>query len=139
MQAFGQKNKINIRPHCKTHKCSRLAQMQIEYGAIGVCAAKASEAEVLINKGMDNVLITSPVITSNKLRRLQHCLEKSPTTLVVVDNANNVADLNSLGERIKTRISVLIDLNSGIGRTGIENNKALAFAQIISSYPYESE
>ena len=136
MQEFGQKHKINIRPHCKTHKCSRLAKMQIEYGAIGVCAAKVSEAEVLINNGIDNVLITSPVITLNKLRRLQLCLEKSPTTLVVVDNEHNVRDLNSLGELIKTRVSVLIDLNSGIGRTGIENKQALTFAKIISSYPW---
>ena len=136
MQKFGQKNAINIRPHCKTHKCSRLAQMQIEYGAIGVCVAKVSEAEVLINNGINNVLITSPVITSNKLNRFQKCLQKSPGTLLVVDNENNLKDLNLLGENIQTKVNVLIDLNSGIGRTGINNEKVIAFAQLISTYPW---
>ena len=41
-----------IRPHAKTHKCSALARRQIEVGAVGVCAAKVSEAEALVKAGL---------------------------------------------------------------------------------------
>jgi len=57
MRQHSHKTKVNIRPHVKTHKCSKLAKLQIEYGAIGISAAKVSEAEVLIDAGINNILI----------------------------------------------------------------------------------
>jgi D-serine deaminase-like pyridoxal phosphate-dependent protein len=66
MQQHGANNHVNIRPHCKTHKCSKLAKLQIEHGAVGVCVAKVSEAEILVEQGIPNILITSPVVTQIK-------------------------------------------------------------------------
>ena len=51
----------NLRPHAKSHKCSTLARKQLEQGAIGICAAKVSEAEVLVKDGVHGVLVTGPV------------------------------------------------------------------------------
>jgi D-serine deaminase-like pyridoxal phosphate-dependent protein len=45
-----------VRPHAKTHKCSTLARKQLDAGAIGVCAAKVSEAEVLVEAGLSGIL-----------------------------------------------------------------------------------
>jgi 3-hydroxy-D-aspartate aldolase len=56
---FGKK----LRPHAKTHKCSRIAKMQMEAGAVGICVAKVSEAEVLVRSGVKGTLITSPIVT----------------------------------------------------------------------------
>lgn len=61
MRQHSHNTKVNIRPHVKTHKCSKLAKLQIEYGAIGISTAKVSEAEALIHSGINNILITSPV------------------------------------------------------------------------------
>ena len=36
-----------VRPHAKTHKCTKICRLQIEAGAIGICATKVSEARVL--------------------------------------------------------------------------------------------
>ena len=36
-----------IRPHSKTHKCPEIARRQVAAGAVGVCVAKVSEAEVM--------------------------------------------------------------------------------------------
>jgi len=69
------KNNIQLRPHCKTYKCSKLATLQIEYGAIGISVAKVSEAEVLINNGLSNILVTSPVVTPQKIFRLMSCVD----------------------------------------------------------------
>ena len=67
MQAAARAAGKNLRPHAKTHKCSRLAKKQIEAGAIGACAAKVSEAEVLADAGVQGILITGPVVTAQKI------------------------------------------------------------------------
>ncbi len=128
MRQHSQNAQVNLRPHVKTHKCSKLAKLQIEYGSIGISAAKVSEAQVLIDTGIKNILITSPVVTENKIRHLISCIQKAPDTIVVVDNEKNVHDLNEAGQSIQSKINVLIDLDSGIGRTGINNENALSFA-----------
>ena len=46
-QAVLTKNGIAARPHAKTHKCAAIAKLQLAAGAIGICAAKLSEAEAL--------------------------------------------------------------------------------------------
>lgn len=136
MQQHGQKHHVNIRPHCKTHKCSAIAQLQIDYGAIGVSVAKISEAEVLLEKNIPNVLITSPIITKNKISRLVSCIEKSPSTMIVVDSEENIHTLNHAGEQNKQTINVLVDIDPGIGRTGVNPEKALALALSIQQQPW---
>lgn len=132
MQEHGTKKNINIRPHCKTHKCSKLAQLQMQFGSIGVCAAKISEAAVLIDHGITNVLVTSPVVTPQKIKTLLRCVQKDPALIVVVDNEQNLKDLHEAALSINTQINVLVDVDSGIGRTGVDAQKALAFAQQIT-------
>lgn len=78
MRKHSIKNKVNVRPHCKTHKCSKLAHLQIEYGAIGVSVAKISEAEVLIQKGVPNILITSQLLPKAKLTGLFPVWQRLP-------------------------------------------------------------
>ncbi len=136
MRKHSIKNKVNVRPHCKTHKCSKLAQLQIEYGAIGVSVAKISEAEVLIQNGLPNVLITSPIVTDNKISRLISCLEQAPSTLIVVDNKENIVALNEAGARHKKMIHVLVDVDPGIGRTGVKPEYALNFALEMKQFPW---
>ena len=60
----------NLRPHAKSHKCSSLAKKQLEQGAIGICAAKVSEAEVLVNSGIHGVLVTGPVASEKKAAQM---------------------------------------------------------------------
>lgn len=129
-------NKIAIRPHVKTHKSSQLAKLQVEYGAIGISAAKVSEAEILIDAGIRNILITSPLVTRNKILNLISCLQKAPETIVVVDNEKNLIDLNTEGSYNNVKINVLVDIDSGIGRTGIPATSALNFALKIKELPW---
>ncbi|KTD53293.1 alanine racemase [Legionella santicrucis] len=136
MKKHSIENKINIRPHCKTHKCSKLAKLQIEYGAIGVSVAKISEAEVLIEEKIPNILITSPIITKNKISRFLACLEKAPSTMIVVDNKENILALNEVAACHNKMIHVLIDVDPGIGRTGIKPEHVLNFAREIQRLPW---
>jgi D-serine deaminase-like pyridoxal phosphate-dependent protein len=130
--AFGKK----LRPHAKTHKCSRLARRQMEAGAVGICAAKVGEAEVLVRGGIKDVLITSPVVTESKIRRLLDCLASAPQLTVVVDNAANARHLNDAAKQRGMKLGVLVDLDPGMGRTGVNFLAAPTLGRWIRDLPH---
>jgi D-serine deaminase-like pyridoxal phosphate-dependent protein len=128
---FGKK----LRPHAKTHKCSRIAKMQMEAGAVGICVAKVSEAEVLVRSGVKGTLITSPVVTEHKIGILMECLSLDPDLMVVVDNPANAQKLSDEAKQRGLRLNVLVDLDPGMGRTGVSFKDGLALGQSIQSLP----
>jgi D-serine deaminase-like pyridoxal phosphate-dependent protein len=133
MQAAVDQSGKNMRPHAKTHKCSSLAKRQIEAGAIGVCAAKISEAEALVKAGLGGILITGPVSTPGKIKRLVEILAGSPSLMTVVDHQDSVALLDaSLRER-GLSMNVLLDVDVGLHRTGVTPAGALELANYILS------
>jgi D-serine deaminase-like pyridoxal phosphate-dependent protein len=124
-----------LRPHAKTHKCSRIAEMQMDAGAVGICVAKVSEAEVLVRSGLKGTLITSPVVTDYKIARLMGCLSLDPELMVVVDNLANAQKLDDEAKRRGQRLNVLVDLDPGMGRTGVPFEEGLALGISIHSLP----
>jgi len=68
MRDLAKQKKVNLRPHAKTHKCSQLARLQLEYGAISICVTKVSEALIMAKAGITGILITSPIVSFGKLR-----------------------------------------------------------------------
>jgi D-serine deaminase-like pyridoxal phosphate-dependent protein len=131
MAAFGIAQGVHIRPHCKTHKCSKIALLQQDAGAIGISAAKLSEAEVLIKNGIRSVLLTSPVVSIAKFSRLLSCLQNSDELILVLDSFENAEALNTLALQNQLQIKVLVDIDGGIGRTGVSFDRALEFGQYI--------
>src|SRR2546425_3145743 len=85
----------HLRPHAKTHRCPEIAQRQVTAGALGVACAKLGEAEVMARAGVRGLLITTEVVASAAIRRLMRLVSAAPDTLLVVDNAANVADLGA--------------------------------------------
>jgi D-serine deaminase-like pyridoxal phosphate-dependent protein len=132
MKTFYQGKKAKLRPHTKTHKCPIIAKRQLEDGAVGVCAAKVSEAEVMVEAGIGNVLVTSPVVTKEKIERVVALAKKSPGVAIVVDHEKNVRDYDDAARAAGVKLPVLIDLNVGTDRTGIAIGKpALDLAEAI--------
>jgi len=117
-----------LRPHAKTHKCSMLAKMQVANGAIGVCAAKVSEAEALVDAGMSGVLVTGPVAGREKINRLVSLLGRAPFLMAVVDNPAGIELLESRLAEKERRLDVLLDIDIGHRRTGVPPGKALDLA-----------
>jgi D-serine deaminase-like pyridoxal phosphate-dependent protein len=111
---------VGVRPHGKTHKCPIIAKRQVAIGAIGMCAAKVSEAEVFVDGGIANVLITSPVTTRDKIDRVIALARKSPGIQMVVDNETAARALDDAAGAAGITLPVLIDLDSGSRRTGIQ-------------------
>jgi D-serine deaminase-like pyridoxal phosphate-dependent protein len=130
MTAFlAAKGKV-ARPHSKTHKCPIIARRQLEGGAIGICCAKVSEAEAMVEAGVGPVLVTSPVVTFDKTARVARIAAgadpkprgrptNEPPFTVVLDSRLGAEVLARSAESEGVRISVLIDLDVGTGRTGV--------------------
>ncbi len=133
MAAHGKAKGIGIRPHVKTHKCPILAMKQIALGALGVCAAKVGEAEVMVDGGVANVLITSPVATRDKYERVIALAKRAPGLQIVVDAPAAASAFEAAAAAAGITLGVLIDLDTGTRRTGIAPGEpALALAREIA-------
>lgn len=131
LAGFGKR----VRPHAKSHKCSRIAKRQIENGCAGICVAKVGEAEGLIESGIRGILITSPVVTDQKIERLMDGLTQDPDLMVVVDNAENARQLSASAQQRGLKLGVLVDLDPGNGRTGAAYSEGLSLGRLIASLP----
>jgi 3-hydroxy-D-aspartate aldolase len=118
---------VNLRPHAKTHKSARIADMQVAAGALGICCATLGEAEVMVAAGLPGVHITSPQVTDSKIARLVALHAQPHDGLsVVVDHPDNLAALARAARQAGKPLDVLVDFAAGHGRTGCADEAALA-------------
>jgi D-serine deaminase-like pyridoxal phosphate-dependent protein len=135
MQAAAGRAGKALRPHAKTHKCSSLARKQIQAGAIGVCAAKVSEAEALVKAGLEGILITGPVATPKKIARLVGMLASTPSLMTVVDHRDGIDLLDAALRQRGMSMDVLLDVDVGLHRTGARPSDVLDLADYLLSRP----
>ena len=103
--------KVRVRPHAKTHKCPDVAKRQIALGAVGMCCQKVSEAEAMVEGGVNDVLVSNEIVGTSKLARLAE-LSRRAKIGVCVDNAENVRQL-------KGDLDVYIEIDVGMRRCGV--------------------
>jgi D-serine deaminase-like pyridoxal phosphate-dependent protein len=121
---------VDVRPHLKTAKSPEVARLLLDAGAVGVCVAKLSEAEVMLAGGIEDVLITSEIAGPVKVRRLAALVSEWPGARIriVVDSWDGAAAIDAaLTEALET----LIDVNVGQNRCGVAPQDALALADRI--------
>jgi D-serine deaminase-like pyridoxal phosphate-dependent protein len=130
---------VNLRPHVKSHKSAAIAKRQLDAGAVGLSFAKMGEAEVIVqrlNADSDgaplSVLLTSPLVGRHAAERAaqlaQHC-----DLIVATDHRDGVDELEAAALAYDTTISVLCDVDVGLGRTGVLGPaEALALAERVN-------
>lgn len=119
MQAYADAHRLRLRPHIKTHKLPRFAQRQVGLGAAGITCQKLGEAEVMADAGLDDILISFPLIGPAKALRLA-ALARRVTTLQVA--ADSLAALDTAAQAARDsgrQIGALIEFDSGARRTGV--------------------
>jgi len=125
--------RVRLRPHAKSHKCPEIAARQIAAGAVGVCCQKVSEAEAMVDGGIRDVFVSNEVVGAQKLARLAQ-LAKRARTSVCVDDAGNVADIERAAREAGAQIHVLVEVNVGANRCGVEPGApALALARAVAA------
>lgn len=119
-----QGRQIRVRPHAKSHKCPEIALRQMARGAVGVCCQKVSEAQAMVEGGVTNVMVSNEIVGRNKLLRLAD-LSRRAQISVLVDDAENVAELDQAAGSRGATLGVLVEINVGANRCGVEPGQAV--------------
>ena len=124
MADFMRNKKAALRPHYKSHKCPTIAHKQVNAGAKGITCAKLGEAETLVNAGIKDVLIANQIVNPEKIVRLVGLAHATGSKVTVaVDNSKNIQDLSLAASKIGAIIYVLIEVDVGMKRCGVNKIK----------------
>lgn len=139
MMAHCQSAGLGLRPHAKTHKSVEIARRQMAAGAVGVCVAKLGEAEVMGKGGIESVLITSPVVKEDGIRRLMELNEEISDLIATVDNLDNAQALARAAapdQGASRPLKIIVDIDVGLHRTGIAPGEgAIELATFVAASP----
>ena len=125
-----------IRPHFKNHKCTSLMKEQVAAGqCIGTTAAKLGEAEVLVEAGLDHILIANQVIGPAKMRRLVD-LSRRAEIIVALESEEGLRQLAEAAQADDVTLHAIIEVDSGMKRCGTAPGRpTVEFAQKIRQAP----
>jgi 3-hydroxy-D-aspartate aldolase len=134
LQAAANEMGVDVRPHSKTNKSPYWVRKQLAAGAIGVCCAKVGEAEVMVEAGVPEVMIPNQVIGKRKIARLI-ALARSASMIVAVEDSGNVDDLSEASSAAGTELGVIVEINVGMDRCGVDGYGAVDLAKQIDAAP----
>ena len=119
MADYAKSKSIALRPHSKTHKIPDIAKAQIAGGACGIVVAKPGEARVMAEGGVNNIMIGYPLVTPAKAATAAE-LARKETICVSLDSPEAVKALGDAAENNGSRIGVLVEIDVGFHRCGVE-------------------
>jgi D-serine deaminase-like pyridoxal phosphate-dependent protein len=125
MQAYCDEHGLALRPHIKTHKLPELARLQVDAGACGITCQKLGEAEVMADAGLDDILLSFPLVGEAKAERLA-ALAKRIRIGVVGDSAPVASGLSTVLARHGLEVDFLVECDTGNERTGVQTPEAAA-------------
>lgn len=109
-------------PHVKSHKMGELIEIQQEYGISRFKCATINEARLAAACSAKDVLIAYPLVGPNILE-MCNMQEMYPRTIFYTI-ADNVEQISRLAYAAKRSVNLLIDINPGMDRTGVDWDSA---------------
>jgi len=130
-------NPRRLRPHMKTHKLPEVIKLQAEAGITKVKCATIAEAEMVAKCGVPDVLFAYQPLGPN-VRRLIQLIKQHPRTRfsAIADDEAALRNLSKAFEAASLTLEVLLDLDTGMHRTGIQPGpRAFELYQLITKLP----
>jgi D-serine deaminase-like pyridoxal phosphate-dependent protein len=116
-----------LRPHAKTHKSADVIRMGLACGITKHKCATIAEAEMLARAGAADVLLAYPMVGPNVGRFVALSAAFPATTFhAVVDAPEHIHQLSDAAAGLDRPVPTLLDLDVGMGRTGVEPGDAAA-------------
>lgn len=125
---------VALRPHVKTHKSAEITALQLRHGAVGITVAKLGEAESLAGAGSADVLVAHELLTPEQVRRLA-TLGESARVRCLVDSLEGATRLSESAHRLGVTLDVLLDVDTGLERTGVPSTDVVRVGGRISDLP----
>lgn len=109
-----------LRPHCKTHKMIDIVRLKVAMGIAKHKCATFAEAEMLAMGGARDVFLAYNLVGPNIDRAVRY-RQRFPEVRfsVAADHPGPVEALNHAMARAETEIHVFVDIDTGLGRTGL--------------------
>lgn len=126
-----------LRPHVKTHKMAEVVRLSERMGIRKHKCATIAEAEMVARAGGTDILLGYPTVGPN-IDRLAALVRAFPeaTFRAVVDHPDSARALSRGLEGVERPLPVLIDLEVGMGRTGIAPGEgALELGLLVDRLP----
>ncbi|MEO6178113.1 MAG: D-TA family PLP-dependent enzyme [Flavobacterium circumlabens] len=113
-----------LRPHIKTHKIGEILDLFKTYGIQKIKCATIAEAELAAIHEISDVLLAYQPVGVKKERWIS-LLKKYPNTAfsTIVDNIESAKALNEIAQQNSLQLTVYLDLNTGMNRTGVSISK----------------
>jgi D-serine deaminase-like pyridoxal phosphate-dependent protein len=125
MQSLVSAHGKALRPHIKTHKCSMLARLQVQAGAIGVTCATMGEAETMAEAGIQDILIANQLVTADKLARAARLAQRCQLKFAV-DSDYGIQAAQTAADTAGLVFDVLVEVDSGGRRCGAQTPEEAA-------------
>lgn len=123
MQAYADANGVKLRPHAKTHKCSRLAKLQLEAGAVGIAVAKVGEAEVMAAAGCRDIFIANEIVGEAKFARIR-ALKDIAEISFGIDSEEQLELAEASFAAANATAQVLVEIEVGEERSGVTDEES---------------
>ena len=114
---------IPLRVHTKTHKVPEIAKLQIAAGSQGITCQKLGEAEVMVDAGIDDILIPYNIVGKPKLKRLTALVQRARIT-VALDSEETATGISQQAIADGCVVPVIVELDTGSGRCGVQSPQA---------------
>lgn len=130
-----------LRPHCKTHKMAAVTQLELQRGIRKHKCATFAEAEMLADAGVTDIFLAYNIVGPN-LQRVVEFRRRYPQVAFAV-TADDEAMLDALSHAVQSAgvapVSVVLDLDSGLQRTGVSDPQraAVLYAHITQAHGLE--
>lgn len=132
MQGLCRAAGVRLRAHGKTHKCSTLGRLQVEKGAVGLCAQTVGEAEAFVRGGVLDVLVTAPHPAWGSAR-LAGLARAGGRVGATVDDADQIERLGAAARAAGVTLDCVIDVDPGTHRTGCHPSRAVELARMAAA------
>ena len=111
----------NLIAHVKTHKSEAVTRKQVEFGINGFKCATLKELEMVLHAGARKAILSYPQCQERKIERLCDLTSSNPDAWIatIVSSRFHLDVLAIVATRRKQSLRVMLDLDSGMHRTGI--------------------
>lgn len=123
---------VALRPHFKTSKMLEVARMQFAAGAVGFTCATGAEVAALLADGFTDIFWANSPATTEKAR-LAADFNRSAHVAIGIDSLALGQLLQHAGAEAGVTIPCLLEIDTGMHRTGVQPEEALELAAALAA------
>ncbi len=112
---------IALRPHMKTAKSIDVCQIATQSGFKGITVSTLAEANYFAQHGVRDILYAVGIVPA-KLKQVAEIQSLDCELKLITDNASIVSELNEAAKDLNTKVNLLIEIDSGGRRGGVQTD-----------------